>query len=163
MRQIFLGAAILLMAGPVMASSIEVVGKIAPRAEGSIVTESCADCPPLQAELTKKDYTVPELKPGAFQASEVRDVGGEKKVYRTEGWMGGSPVVFVSKATPESMWEFYLAGSEMGFRWDELFILQIQVAKNQFAVPDNRNYIARNEAKLKEFEARRAPLEKVTF
>jgi cyclopropane-fatty-acyl-phospholipid synthase len=51
----------------------------------------------------------------------------------------------------------------MGFRWDELFILQIQVAKNQFAVPDNRNYIARNEAKLKEFEARRAPLEKVTF
>jgi cyclopropane-fatty-acyl-phospholipid synthase len=61
------------------------------------------------------------------------------------------------------MWEFYLAGSEMGFRWDELFILQIQIAKNQFAVPDNRNYIARNEAKLKEFEARRAPLEKVTF
>ncbi|MEK1863374.1 MAG: plant virulence effector HPE1-like domain-containing protein [Rhizobium leguminosarum] len=103
MRQIFLGAAILLMAGPVMASSIEVIGKTAPRAEGSIVTESCADCPPLQAELTKKDYTVPELKPGAFQASEVRDVGGEKKVYRTEGWMGGSPVVFVSKATPESM------------------------------------------------------------
>ncbi|MFS2180641.1 class I SAM-dependent methyltransferase, partial [Rhizobium pisi] len=39
------------------------------------------------------------------------------------------------------MWEFYLAGSEMGFRWDELFILQIQIAKNQFAVPDNRNYI----------------------
>ena len=61
------------------------------------------------------------------------------------------------------MWEFYLAGSEMGFRWDELFILQIQLAKNQFAVPDNRSYIARNEAKLKEFEARRAPLEKVAF
>jgi len=61
------------------------------------------------------------------------------------------------------MWEFYLAGSEMGFRWDELFILQIQIAKNQFTVPDNRNYIARNEAKLKEFEARRPPLEKVTF
>ncbi|TBB20892.1 class I SAM-dependent methyltransferase [Rhizobium ruizarguesonis] len=61
------------------------------------------------------------------------------------------------------MWEFYLAGSEMGFRWDELFIFQIQIAKNQFAVPDNRNYIERNEAKLKEFEATRAPLEKVTF
>jgi len=61
------------------------------------------------------------------------------------------------------MWEFYLAGSEMGFRWDELFILQVQIAKNQFAVPDNRNYIAEREAKLKEFEARRAPLEKVTF
>ncbi|MBB4568517.1 SAM-dependent methyltransferase [Rhizobium leucaenae] len=61
------------------------------------------------------------------------------------------------------MWEFYLAGSEMGFRWDELFIMQIQIAKNQFAVPDNRNYIAEREAKLREFEANRAPLEKVTF
>ncbi|MFS8115775.1 cyclopropane-fatty-acyl-phospholipid synthase [Rhizobium jaguaris] len=61
------------------------------------------------------------------------------------------------------MWEFYLAGSEMGFRWDELFIMQIQISKNQFAVPDNRNYIAEREAKLREFEATRAPLEKVTF
>ncbi|ARM87238.1 hypothetical protein RHEC894_CH00897 [Rhizobium sp. CIAT894] len=103
MRQIFFGAAVLLMAGPVMASSIEVVGTAAPRADGSIVTESCADCPPLQADATKKDYTVPELKPGVLQASEVRDVGGEKKIYRTEGWMGGSPVLFVSKATPEAM------------------------------------------------------------
>lgn len=103
MRQIFLGAAILLMAGSAMASSIEVVGKTAPRADGSIVTESCPDCPPLQAEVSKKDYTVPELKPGVLQASEIRDVGGEKKIYRTEGWMGGSPVVFVSKATPEAM------------------------------------------------------------
>ncbi|MBB4478847.1 plant virulence effector HPE1-like domain-containing protein [Rhizobium etli] len=104
MRQIFLGAAILLMAGSAMASSIEVIGKATPRAaEGSIVTESCADCPPLQAEVTKKDYTVPELKPGAVQATEIRDVGGEQKIYRTEAWMGGSPVVFVSKATPEAM------------------------------------------------------------
>ncbi|RXT28592.1 hypothetical protein B5P46_07360 [Rhizobium leguminosarum] len=103
MRQIFLGAAILLMAGSAMASSIELVGKTAPSAEGSIVTETCAHCPPLQAELTKRDYTVPELKPGLLQASEIRDVGGEKKIYRTEGWMGGSPVVFVSKATPEAI------------------------------------------------------------
>ncbi|MBX4999227.1 plant virulence effector HPE1-like domain-containing protein [Rhizobium lentis] len=103
MRQIFLGAAILLMAGSAMASSIEVIGKAAPRAEGSIITESCDTCPPLQAALTKKDYTVPELKPGAVQATEVRDVGGEKKIYRTDAWMGGSPVLFVSKATLEAM------------------------------------------------------------
>jgi cyclopropane-fatty-acyl-phospholipid synthase len=51
----------------------------------------------------------------------------------------------------------------MGFRYDELFIFQIQIAKNQFAVPDNRSYIAQNEAKLKEFEATRPPLEKVSF
>jgi len=52
------------------------------------------------------------------------------------------------------MWEFYLAGSEMGFRWDELFIMQIQIAKNQFAVPDNRNYIGEREAKLTEIRDR---------
>ncbi|MEZ2222290.1 class I SAM-dependent methyltransferase [Rhizobium sp. RCC_161_2] len=61
------------------------------------------------------------------------------------------------------MWEFYLAGSEMGFRWDELFIMQIQITKNQFAVPDNRNYIGERETKLKGFEATRAPLEKIVF
>ncbi|KQV68198.1 cyclopropane-fatty-acyl-phospholipid synthase family protein [Rhizobium sp. Root1220] len=61
------------------------------------------------------------------------------------------------------MWEFYLAGSEIGFRWDELFVMQIQISKNQLATPDNRNYIAENEAKLKEFEATRPPLEKVTL
>ncbi|KQV32367.1 cyclopropane-fatty-acyl-phospholipid synthase [Rhizobium sp. Root1203] len=59
------------------------------------------------------------------------------------------------------MWEFYLAGSEIGFRWDELFVMQIQISKNQFSTPDNRNYIAQNEAKLKEFEATRPPLDKV--
>ncbi|PDT16278.1 hypothetical protein CO670_13020 [Rhizobium sp. J15] len=102
MRQIFFGAAILLMAGSAMASSIEVIGTAAPHGDGSIVSESCPNCPPLQADVTKKDYTVPELKPGAFQATEVRDVDGEKKIYRTENWMGGSPVLFVSKATPET-------------------------------------------------------------
>ncbi|ABC89698.1 hypothetical conserved protein [Rhizobium etli CFN 42] len=103
MRQIFLGAAILLMAGSAMASSIEVIGKTAVRAEGSIVTESCTSCPPLQAEQSRRDYTVPQLKPGLLQASEVRDIGGERKIYRTEAWMGGSPVLFVSKATPEAL------------------------------------------------------------
>lgn len=61
------------------------------------------------------------------------------------------------------MWEFYLAGSEISFRYDELFIFQIQIAKHQFAVPDNRNYIAEREQVLKQFEATRPPLETVTF
>jgi cyclopropane-fatty-acyl-phospholipid synthase len=59
------------------------------------------------------------------------------------------------------MWEFYLAGSEIGFRWDELFIMQIQISKNQYATPDSRDYIAENETRLKEFEATRPPLEMV--
>jgi hypothetical protein len=103
MRQIFFGAAILLTAGSAMASSIELVGPSASKDAGSIITESCANCPPLETEARKKDYKVPELQPGTFQSAEIRDVGGEKKIFRTEGWMGGSPIVFVSKATPESM------------------------------------------------------------
>jgi hypothetical protein len=103
MRRIFLSAVFLLAAGSVMAGSIEVVGPSKAKEAGSIITETCDHCPPLQTEASKKDYSVPELLPGAFQQAEVRDVDGEKKIYRTENWMGGSPVLFVSKATPEQM------------------------------------------------------------
>ncbi|MBW9056506.1 plant virulence effector HPE1-like domain-containing protein [Rhizobium mesosinicum] len=103
MRQIFLNAVFLLAAGSATAGSIEVVGPNKPKEAGSIITETCEHCPPLQTEASKKDYLVPELRPGSFQQVEVRDVDGEKKIYRTENWMGGSPVLFVSKATPEQM------------------------------------------------------------
>lgn len=39
------------------------------------------------------------------------------------------------------MWEFYLAGSEIGFRRREQMVFQIQVAKRQDAVPLTRDYI----------------------
>ncbi|PZU87381.1 MAG: SAM-dependent methyltransferase [Shinella sp.] len=61
------------------------------------------------------------------------------------------------------MWEFYLAGSEMAFTHENFFIFQMQITKSQFVVPDNRNYIAEAEAKLKAAERARAPLEKVEF
>jgi hypothetical protein len=101
MRQFILGAAIALAASSALASSIDVVGKAKPAGESSIINEACTSCPPLQSTERKKDYTVPTLNPGSLQASELRDVDGQKKLYRTEGWMGGSPVVFVTKATPD--------------------------------------------------------------
>jgi cyclopropane-fatty-acyl-phospholipid synthase len=61
------------------------------------------------------------------------------------------------------MWEFYLAGSEVAFRHDRLFIFQLQLARHQDAVAYDRNYIATGEAALKEFENTRKPLEKITF
>lgn len=103
MRRIFFSVFFLLAAGSAMASSIDVIGPSKPKEAGSIITETCDHCPPLQVEASKKDYAVPELRPGAFQQAEVRDVDGQKKIYRTENWMGGSPVLFVSKATPEQM------------------------------------------------------------
>lgn len=61
------------------------------------------------------------------------------------------------------MWEFYLAGSEMAFAHENFFVFQIQITKKRMTVPDNRDYIAEREAKLKEFDATRPPLEPVTF
>lgn len=61
------------------------------------------------------------------------------------------------------MWEFYLAASEMAFTHESFFIFQMQITKKRMAVPDNRDYVAEREAKLKEFEETRTPLEPVTF
>ncbi|EJL54679.1 hypothetical protein PMI09_02422 [Rhizobium sp. CF122] len=103
MRQVFFAAIAVFAAGSACASSIEVVGKDTRTNGGSISQESCQSCPPLESVERKKDYTVPTLTPGSLQSSEIRDVNGEKKLYRTEGWMGGSPVVFVTKAPAVSM------------------------------------------------------------
>ncbi|WP_333781686.1 cyclopropane-fatty-acyl-phospholipid synthase family protein [Hoeflea prorocentri] len=43
------------------------------------------------------------------------------------------------------MWEFYLAGSEIAFRWQDLVVFQIQLAHRPDAVPLTRDYIGRNE------------------
>ena len=57
------------------------------------------------------------------------------------------------------MWEFYLASSEMAFREQNLMVFQIQLTKRQDVVPMTRDYIMREEARLRDAESkRRAPL-----
>jgi cyclopropane-fatty-acyl-phospholipid synthase len=51
------------------------------------------------------------------------------------------------------MWEFYLAGSEMAFREQALMVFQIQLTKRQGIVPMTRNYIAAEEARLRQIES----------
>jgi cyclopropane-fatty-acyl-phospholipid synthase len=46
------------------------------------------------------------------------------------------------------MWEFYLACSEMAFREVDMVVFQIQMAKRKGVVPETRDYIAREEARL---------------
>lgn len=46
------------------------------------------------------------------------------------------------------MWEFYLAASEMSFRFGGLMVAQIQLAKRIDVVPLTRDYIGRFEAKI---------------
>lgn len=96
MRHLFLTAAFLAVTGPALASSIEIVGP-APAKGASILVVNCATCPPLKAIEDKKAYKVPQIAPGT-QAAEIVEIDGEAKLRRTESWLGGSPVVFISKA-----------------------------------------------------------------
>jgi cyclopropane-fatty-acyl-phospholipid synthase len=50
------------------------------------------------------------------------------------------------------MWEFYLAASEMAFRDQNMMVFQIQMAKRQGVVPITRNYIPREEQRLRMLE-----------
>jgi len=54
------------------------------------------------------------------------------------------------------MWEFYLASSEMAFRESEMIVFQIQMARRKGVTPPTRDYIAREEARLRATEARHA-------
>lgn len=55
------------------------------------------------------------------------------------------------------MWEFYLAASEMSFRKQNMMNFQIQLTKRQGIVPMTRDYIAREESRLRAAEGQRGP------
>lgn len=103
MRNVILSAAFLLTAGSAMAeSSIQAIDSKTSNNAGSVISRTCSDCQPHKEEIAKTQYKVPELKAGT-QSIVIRQMNGEEKVVRTEAWMGGSPVVFISKATPETL------------------------------------------------------------
>lgn len=96
MRHVILTALAVLSSGPALASSIEFV-TAATGSSHSILTMRCSDCPPPSADNRKPNYVVPSLATGT-QTVEIKDVDGVPTMRRTEAWMGGSPVVFISKA-----------------------------------------------------------------
>jgi cyclopropane-fatty-acyl-phospholipid synthase len=53
------------------------------------------------------------------------------------------------------MWEFYLAASEMSFREQNMYVFQIQLTKRQDVVPITRDYIMREEQRLRMLEDKR--------
>ena len=55
------------------------------------------------------------------------------------------------------MWEFYLAASEMSFRKQNLMNFQIQLTRRQGVVPMTRDYIGREEARLRGIEQGQRP------
>jgi hypothetical protein len=99
MRVHILALAAFSIAGVAHAGSIETI-KMGIDRNNSVVTINCDRCEKMAEK--KATPSVIELKPGT-QRIEYRDVAGVMKVYRTEAWLGGSPVVFVSKASPEEV------------------------------------------------------------
>ncbi len=55
------------------------------------------------------------------------------------------------------MWEFYLASSEMTFRKQNLMNFQVQLTRRQGIVPMTRDYIGREEARLRGIERGKRP------
>lgn len=96
MRLNILVLALLSSATAAQAGSIDVVatGTDAPYSIEKI------NCPSCVAKPRKPVESVVELAPGT-QRIEIREIDGVKKIYRTEAWLGGSPVVMVSKALPD--------------------------------------------------------------
>lgn len=97
MRLVLASVLVLLSGGAALASSITpVVGQ---RSNGvSIVGISCETCKAAHRPEKQKvsTYKVPELERGT-QKVEIININGEKKLVRTEAWLGGSPVIHVGK------------------------------------------------------------------
>ncbi|MEA2936157.1 MAG: cyclopropane-fatty-acyl-phospholipid synthase, partial [Variibacter sp.] len=55
------------------------------------------------------------------------------------------------------MWEFYLAAAEMAFREQAMMVFQIQLTKRQGVVPMTRDYIVREEGRLRSAETDERP------
>jgi hypothetical protein len=89
-----LTSVLILASGTALASSITPV--VNHGGNGSLVSQGCDECPPLKPKQETSTYKVPVLESGP-QKTEIVEINGEKRALRTENWLGGSPVVHVSK------------------------------------------------------------------
>lgn len=68
------------------------------KSESSIIRIGCTDCPTPKPKTA--GYVVPDVPHGQSHF-ELKLVKGEQMIYRADAMLGGSPVTFISKATPE--------------------------------------------------------------
>lgn len=52
------------------------------------------------------------------------------------------------------IWEYYLAGCEIAFRQEYSNVFQIQLARHQQALPQTRNYMIKNEERLRQTDSK---------
>ncbi|OJF94007.1 plant virulence effector HPE1-like domain-containing protein [Pararhizobium antarcticum] len=98
MRHLVLTVSCVFAAGSALASSIETVTTGA-GTNRSIAAVSCPNCPPLVVKK-KLSYIVPEIANG-IERVELKQLNGKMKLVRTESWLGGSPVVFITTASED--------------------------------------------------------------
>lgn len=94
MRRVFLTAIVALAGGSAMASSIEYINGVH-ASNGSFIRHDCTDCEPAKDKTVAEGYAIPSIAPGT-QHMEMREVDGKRTLIRTEAWLGGAPVTFVS-------------------------------------------------------------------
>jgi len=96
MLRLMIAATLCVGAGAANAGSIEA---FAPTASDrtSIVEIGCQSCARKAAIKAAEEARI-KLAPGE-QIIEAREVGGKMMIYRTENWLGGSPVTMVRKAS----------------------------------------------------------------
>ena len=77
---------------------------------------------------------------------------------RASGASASSPIATRWQALYDErfcrMWEFYLAGSEISFRYWDLMNFQIQIARDQQALPLTRDYMWEAEERLRAADRR---------
>ncbi|MBU4527699.1 MAG: hypothetical protein KUA43_11820 [Hoeflea sp.] len=96
MLRVMIAAILCAGAGAASAGSIEPF-KATTSTRTSIVEVGCPACAREAKEKAAEEAQI-KLAPGQ-QIIEVRNVDGQMMIYRTENWLGGSPVTMVSKAT----------------------------------------------------------------
>ena len=107
MRGILLTVSMLAGAAPCLAGSV--VTNPPQNDRSTFVTITCAECPPVAAPEAKDAAPAVNLAQGA-QTVTVTEEGGVRRVIRTDAFMGGSPVTFVSTS---SIWMPAKDGTEL--------------------------------------------------
>ncbi|KMS82291.1 hypothetical protein BVRB_034010 [Beta vulgaris subsp. vulgaris] len=99
MRHFVLTVSCVFAAGSAFASSIESMAT-GTGDNNSIASVSCASCPPLVVKK-KLSYIVAGGRQNGTERVELKELNGKMKLVRTEAWLGGSPVVFISTASED--------------------------------------------------------------
>jgi len=80
-------------------------------------------------------YDEPPARDPAFSAAVM------EKIMRRR-FLADSDIPKLYDARFRRMWEFYLAGAEMGFRYGTHMIMQIQLTRRIDTLPVTRDYLA---------------------